>query len=1559
MNKQNQQENTLQVTGGTDRCDCSFHVVLLSGADEMFDLWLPQITEGFFKFTDAPEHRFLSIASKSGAWVAVCKKPAFFRNVPLEQSYEVPLADGQLLEIDAEDRQYSLYVEKRSKDQMVYHNYAVPANIEISIGSHPGNDICYDSPYVSRKHAVLTRSGGQWCIQDCGSTHGIYINGERQERSDLNIGDTVFIMGLRLMIGPSFFSINDRIGSIHINERILQEQMPNQSGYSRYFGQDIEETADSYFNRSPRKRTEIEPKTITVEGPPMSMNQNKIPLMLRMGSSMFMGGTAALAGNFTTLITSVLFPFLTSKYTDKQRQEYEQLRLSKYTEYLENKRKEIQEACREEQQLLDWKYPQLDRVIQIAKEKIHLWERRPVDNDFLQLRLGTGSQLLSAAIDYPPRRFALESDPLEEKMYQLVETPYYVDDAAVVLSLTQTKVCGLQGQRWQVIELIRQMILQIAVFHSYDEVKMVFLLKKEDLKRLEQIRYLPHMWDDSRSIRFIATDEAEAYKVGEYIQNQIAEDKEGEKDVKNILKNRPYYIVFALDKKLLDSHEVLKEILRSDEEHGITIITAHNELLKESQKIISLEQDKNVCTTMSADGGEDVQFQMDACQVQEMDEVLRLLANTSLKTVNQAQEMPKMVTFLEMFRAGRIEQLNPLKRWRENNPVQSLAAPVGVGADGSLFMLDLHEKRQGPHGLVAGMTGSGKSEFLITYILAMAVNYHPDEVAFVLIDYKGGGLADAFENPRTGVKLPHLAGTITNLDGASIQRSLMSIESELVRRQKVFSKVSKDFDEGSMNIYTYQKLYRAGKVSEPMPHLFIISDEFAELKQQQPEFMDKLISAARIGRSLGVHLILATQKPSGVVNDQIRSNTKFRVCLRVQDRADSQDMLKRPEAAELTDTGRFYLQVGYNEYFALGQSAWCGADYEPQDTVPVQRDDAVEFLDTTGQVVTKSKPKVKKAKSGMTQIGAVVEYLSGLAKTHEIQARQLCQPELPKVLDLEKLNEDRSNLPNAMSVKLGLLDDPENQQQFPLVVDFETCENMLIIGDSGSGKTTMIRNILFALSKQLSPNEFNFYVLDYSSRMLKLFKPLPHCGAVLQEEDIGSLDEFFKTVNSLVAERKRLFSELAVDSFDEARKIKNIPLILVVIDNISCLSASKQGESHMYRLPSYLKNSASYGIKYIVSCSHANEASSKIRQELTERICLHLRDKYEYGEVLGCKVVYQPPENAGRGVAKWEERPLEFQSAVALADGDEQTKTQHIKGLVNGLCRKYGSLAEAQRLAVMRDDVEYEEFAAQFRRGRIPLGYSKTNKKPVALPLKQLSVLSLYLGDAKGRIPILRNFLHAAEREQMELWIIKRSENSLFDIQTEEGGVFGQLSNVDYLACSEDNLRLLQQALVATATQRQEIFRQHCAQRETKDSEQAAPDYFSVWASENVHPILLLIENVEEFSNCLSPIATMSYCNLFKNLQKFNIFVIGCFEPQKPQEINKGSLFTHFAQNDMLLFGGNFDQQALYPIPNGAAIEKVPHNAALMIYHNEAHALTMPCGVMEEEKVDEDLQSIF
>lgn len=261
--------------------------------------------------------------------------------------------------------------------------------------------------------------------------------------------------------------------------------------------------------------------------------------------------------------------------------------------------------------------------------------------------------------------------------------------------------------------------------------------------------------------------------------------------------------------------------------------------------------------------------------------------------------MPESLGFMEMFKTDNVLQLNVPDRGRNHDSSRSLAAPVGLGGKGELIDLDLHEDAHGPHGLIAGTTGSGKSEFIITWVLSMCVNYSPDEAAFVLIDYKGGGLAGAFDNER--YRLPHLAGTITNLDGAAVARSMVSIQSELKRRQALFNEACDITGEATMDIGKYISYWRQGVLKDPCPHLFVVADEFAELKQQEPAFMDELVSAARIGRSLGLHLVLATQKPTGVVSDQISSNARFRVSLKVADASDSREMIRRPDAEKGLD----------------------------------------------------------------------------------------------------------------------------------------------------------------------------------------------------------------------------------------------------------------------------------------------------------------------------------------------------------------------------------------------------------------------------------------------------------------------------------------------------------------------------------------------------------------------------------------------------------------------------------------------------------------------------------
>ena len=241
------------------------------------------------------------------------------------------------------------------------------------------------------------------------------------------------------------------------------------------------------------------------------------------------------------------------------------------------------------------------------------------------------------------------------------------------------------------------------------------------------------------------------------------------------------------------------------------------QLPNECRTFISIENEKGVIFDGDDSLGSQKQFIPDDHQVDSFDKIVRKLANIPIRNdfVN-SNNLSDVCTFLEMYDVGRIEQLNILERWEKNNSIISLQAPVGVDTSGRKIILDIHEKFHGPHGLIAGSTGSGKSEFIITYILSLAVNYSPEDVAFVLIDYKGGGLAGAFQ--KGNVKLPHIVGTITNIDTVGLQRSLASIQSELRRRQVKFNQAREKTAEGTIDIYKYQKLYHEGIVDEPIPH---------------------------------------------------------------------------------------------------------------------------------------------------------------------------------------------------------------------------------------------------------------------------------------------------------------------------------------------------------------------------------------------------------------------------------------------------------------------------------------------------------------------------------------------------------------------------------------------------------------------------------------------------------------------------------------------------------------------------------------------------------------------
>jgi len=670
-----------------------------------------------------------------------------------------------------------------------------------------------------------------------------------------------------------------------------------------------------------------------------------------------------------------------------------------------------------------------------------------------------------------------------------------------------------------------------------------------------------------------------------------------------------------------------------------------------------------------------------------------------------------------MFDVGNVEQLNIINKWKENNIIKSLEAPVGIDEQGELFKLDLHEKAHGPHGLVAGMTGSGKSEWIISYILSMAVNYSPEEVQFVLIDYKGGGLALTFDNRETGVKLPHVVGTLTNLDVVEMKRSLASINSELKRRQNMFKEAREKLNESSMDIYKYQELYRAGKLDEPMSHLFIISDEFAELKSQQPEFMDELISTARIGRSLGVHLILATQKPSGVVDDQIWSNSKFRVCLKVQDKTDSNDMLKRPEAAMLKDVGRFYLQVGYNEFFALGQSAYAGVPYYESDKKVTLVDSTIDFIDDIGSIIKKG--DIKKSNTQYVHKGEelpnVLNYIIETAKTQDLKITPLWLGSIPGTIFIDKLK-DKYNFQKenfVLNPVIGEYDEPHKQMQNLLTVPISKEGNFLLYGSSGSGKELFVTSLMYSLITTYTPEELGIYLLDFGTGVLNNFSESSHIGDIVHSGEDEKMENLFKFIKTEIDFRRKKFLQFNGNYQDFiAKSEQKIPNLVVIINQFDVFAELYNNEAE--KLYELTRECNKFGIYFILTVNSINGVKSKLLQTFKTIYSLQLNNEFDYRSIFGNTNGIVPAKLYGRGLFK-KDRVLEFQTAYAF-DKEDLYKNILATSIKTFMTYK----TKVKPIPVLPKEVEF---------GHINKGEIGLNFIPIGMVKKDLGIANIELKD--------------------------------------------------------------------------------------------------------------------------------------------------------------------------------------------------------------------------------------
>ena len=1221
----------------------------------------------------------------------------------------------------------------------------------LPIGSAEGCAFFYPSRFVAAEHARIHYADDAFSVVDNGAAAGTFVNGERLvpgERRALSPGDVVEVLGLALCAGHRFLSANAPGPGFAVNatDNFVFFEQPAATPAEEPLAADDEEEPD-YFYPAPRFAREVERVALTVDAPPAPEKPDETPVAMKIGPSMVMALAAVFSGSVMfmrmqetggSMLTaapmlvmavsmvagSVLWPILNKRYQKKKTERSEARRRQMYAAYLDEVRFRLRDAGKLQKEVLEENRVSVAECVRRAAERDpRLMDRTPAHPDFLDVRLGTGTVPLEADVRYPDERFSVEKDDLAEAVYALAREPKEVTDAPVALSLAANPVVGIAGAPACARELLAGLLVQIGCLHSYEDVKLALFVDAEESDEWLWASALPHAFSDDRAAHFFATTLEEAAEVGLAL-GRVAEERR-EQAAKGV-RPLPHYVVVCASKQLADKSELAVDLARRPAP-GFTLVClapARKDLPKQCSAIVEADWDAAEVRAASVPGRAQ-RLAPDAFA----DAAARELASDALNRVElnvaaAKSSLPDSLGFLEMYEAGNVGQLNVRARWAEGKASETLAARVGVDTQGEPFVLNLHEKFHGPHGLIAGTTGSGKSEFIISWILSMCVEYSPEEAAFVLIDYKGGGLAGAFDNEH--VRLPHLAGTITNLDGAAIARSLVSIKSELKRRQALFNRAREVAGGENVDVYRYLELYRAGRVAEPCPHLFVVADEFAELKQQEPEFMDELISAARIGRSLGVHLVLATQKPTGVVNDQIRANSKFKVCLKVADAADSKEMIRRADAAEVTRAGRFFMLVGYNESFSSGQAAWAGGPYEPAEQWAPPADDAVELVAPSGRPLAQARPAraPRAGASGSPELVAVLDCLAEAAADAGLAARRLWLDPLPAAVAVDELRErfPREAAPFELDPLVGLLDDPANQDQRPLTLPLSREGNAVVYGSAGSGTESVVAAALYDLLLDHDASELNAYVMDFGAETLGAFRDAPQVGDVVLAGEDEKVENLMRMLHREMEVRRGKLGNVGGDRAELLKATgEKMPSILVVVEGFERFS-----ELHEGLMPAFIeltRDGVRCGISFLVTAYRGNGIPYRVLPNFKQKVALELSSVDEYLGLFGSMRGIVPPKGHARGLVKEGEDLFVFQGA-AVAKSKEMEHEAIRRFCGNLVWEKEGSAAF---VPVLPDHVTLNLFE-EASESSIPIGFSKENVAPLYFDIGKIPIM-LVLGE--------------------------------------------------------------------------------------------------------------------------------------------------------------------------------------------------------------------------------------
>ena len=959
------------------------------------------------------------------------------------------------------------------------------------------------------------------------------------------------------------------------------------------------------FNRPPRLLPPVRRTQFSLPQEPRRPEKTPVPLLMMlvplvMGSVLWLFTHNALSLIFMAMTpVMALGNFTTGRRQGKQRYARE------FAEFADRTRRIQQEALDglvEERTFRRRDFADPAEVLMTAiGPRARLWERRQTDPDFLVARVGTADVPSEVHVNDPQR---------ESHQGALVWT---APDVPVTVDLADVGVTGIAGTRAERLGLARWILGQTAVLHTPADVDMVLLTDADAGPDWNWVRWLPHVRSDvgdSELAHVGVDDESTARRIAE-LHAMLAQRLEVAADTASL--GGGAAAPFAQVLVVLDGARRLRllpgvpELLQAGPRVRMYFLCldADERLLPEECRAVlnAVAGDYTVRVT-----GEPVVegVRPDVVGTAWSERVARALAPVrDVSDVAAGGSVPASSRLLDVIRLDPPTPESVLARWRSVG--RTTEAVIGEGADGP-FAIDL--RRDGPHGLVAGTTGSGKSELLQTIIASLAVNNRPDEMNFVLVDYKGGA---AFKDCN---HLPHTVGMVTDLDGHLTTRALESLGAELHRREHQLAAANaKDIED-----------YLAARAPDgpPMPRLLIVIDEFAALVAELPDFVTGLVDIARRGRSLGVHLILATQRPAGVVSAEIKSNTNLRIALRVTDAGDSQDVIEAADAAQIAKStpGRGFARLGHSSLITF-QSSRVGGRPRGAEAAAEVNLRPVEF-----RALGTPQARAAEAEDDITvptDLAAVVAAAREASDGSGIAAPP--SPWLPPMPGRVTLDDLVAEFPGCVPtaelpvIPFGLVDVPSEQRRDVATFDVARGGHLAVVSAPRAGRSALLRVVAGAVGRYCSPADVHLYGVDCGNNALLPLVGLPHVGAVVTRDQTERMDRLVSRLRQLVSDRQQ---QLAMAGFADVAEQRahvtpdeRLPYVVVLFDRWEGFFSAYDGLDGGRLVTAWqqiMQEGAAVGIK-VVMTGDRTLTVGRMSTLFDDKLMLRMVDPSDFGAI--------------------------------------------------------------------------------------------------------------------------------------------------------------------------------------------------------------------------------------------------------------------------------------------------------------------------------------------------------